>query len=217
LDSIEDEEKREKLRQIIDQVDAARELAELKEYALKCKIKPFDLEKPGKIFGRMMNKYNNSTNNIYHIDLANSALYRHLSQEGYDQKHIDAFFICFCKYTTNFTPENVLQHAYMYYVLYYCAMLDSDRSVKFKNNIKEVIDNLIKVNGRVLVNIPLVLTPEVEITPFESISDAEIEAIDKDYQETSASLDKTLEKFEDQLNSLESMMKAEAIENISEA
>lgn len=139
---IEDETKRNKLLSILDQIDAARALVELKEFAKACKIKSIEIEKPeNRIYSSFINKYKNSTNNIYDINLARSVLYRHLKGEGYSIKEVESFFILFCKQVNNYSVDKATDHAYMYYVLYYCAMLDGDKSDTFKNNVKEVIEN----------------------------------------------------------------------------
>ena len=147
---IEDEDKREKLISILDQIDEARALTTLKEFAKKCKIKSIELEKPDKVLNTFMRKYENSNNNIYAINTARLTLARHLSGEDYTPNDINAFFIAFVKQTTNFKPSIATEHAYMYYVLYYCALLDGDKSDTFKNNVKEVIANLRERNPRLV-------------------------------------------------------------------
>ena len=80
--------------------------------------------------------------------MARPILYRSLTQlydEKFTDKDIKSFFICFCKQCMNMSPEVVTDHAYMYYFLYYCVMLDGDKSDKFRNNLLEVIKN---VNAR---------------------------------------------------------------------
>lgn len=144
-DNIEDEEKRDKLKAILDQIDEARNLTLLKEYAKKTKIKSIEIEKPEKkAFAGFTAKYINSTNNIYDINLAKKMLARNLNST----LDADLFLILFCKQVKLYCVDNPLHHAYMYYVLYYCAMLDSDKSDTFKNNIREVINN-IKVRNNI--------------------------------------------------------------------
>ena len=145
---IEDEEKKQKMLAIIDQIDEARALTQLKEYAKHCRIKSIELEKPdNRIYSPFLFKYKNSTNNIYDINLSKKVLFRHLGSEGYSIRDIDAFFICFCKQVKNYSPTKPVDHAYMYYVLYYCALLDGDNSTVFKDNVKEVIKNLRERNS----------------------------------------------------------------------
>ena len=150
-DQIEDQEKKEKMLAILDQIDEARALTSLKEYAKTCKIKPIELEKPAnRIYSSFLFKYKNSSNNIYDINIAKKVLFRHLESKGYTIKDIDAFLICFCKQVKNYSPAKATEHAYMYYVLYYCALLDGDNSTVFIDNISEVINNLRERNPGLL-------------------------------------------------------------------
>jgi hypothetical protein len=146
---IEDEDKKFKLLTILDTIDSARNLNELKEYAKTCKLKKIELEKPyQRVFNNFLLKYKDSPNNIYHIDIAYKVLARHLAKynENHDTDYTDldavAFLVAFCKQVSNYSVSVATDHAYMYYVLYYCAMLDGDKSDKFINNAVEVINNL---------------------------------------------------------------------------
>ena len=141
-EKIEDEEKKARMIAILDQIDEARALTKLKEFAKSVKIKKIEFEKTeARVFRSFLNKYRNSTNNIYDIGVCWRVLFRHLSPE-YDEYAINAFFIAFCKQVQSYDINNPVDHAYIYYVLYYCAMLDGDKSDIFKNNVKEVIDIL---------------------------------------------------------------------------
>ena len=145
---IEDEEKRTKMIQILDQIDEARSLSSLKEYAKHCKIKSIELEKPdNRVYSSFLYKYKNSNNHIYDINVSKKVLFRHLEPQGYTIKDIDAFFIAFCKQVKNYSATKPVDHVYMYYVLYYCALLDGDNSTVFIDNVKEVINNLREINS----------------------------------------------------------------------
>ena len=147
-DEIDDPEKKKKMLSILDQLDEARSLNGLKEYAKHCKIKSIELEKPdNRVYMSFLAKYKNSSQNIYDINLAKKVLFRHLESSGYGIRDIDAFFICFCKQVKNYSPAKPIEHVYMYYVLYYCALLDGDNSDVFINNVKEVMDNLRQRNA----------------------------------------------------------------------
>ena len=147
-DKIDDEYKRNKLIAILDTIDSARDIDDLKKFALKCRIKPIEIEKvDARVYSSFLSKYKDSVNNIYDIHLAESVLIRHMDKLGYTPNQCRAFLICFCKYVKNYSVDNPIMHAYMYYVLYYCAMLDADRSEKFKNNVAMVIDNLLSHNN----------------------------------------------------------------------
>ena len=144
-DKLEDEEKKAKLLSILDRIDEARALTELKEYAKNCKIKKYDRERPDKVYNDFLNLYRNSTNNIYDIKLARNCIIRNMKELS--ESDVDLFLITFCKQVRLYNVDNMLHHSYMYYVLYYAAMLDGDKSDTFKNNIKEVIANVKKRNN----------------------------------------------------------------------
>ena len=140
-DQIKDKNAREKVKLILDMIDEARSLSGLKEFAKKSKIKKIEIEKPIKVFSDFRRKYETSSNNIYDIYLAHDSLLRNMKKEGLTEDDIDLFLIDFCHQVRLYSTDNPLHHAYMYYVMYYCVMLDSDTSDTFKNNIKEVILN----------------------------------------------------------------------------
>ena len=141
--SIEDEGKRERLNAILDRIEEARNLTELKEFAKTCKIKRYDIERPDKrVYAHFLSKYRDSVNNIYDITIAETVLTRQLALYGCDKIDVIMLLIAFCKQCKNYSVDNVLDHAYMYYFLYYCVMLDGDKSDKFKNNLLEVIKNV---------------------------------------------------------------------------
>ena len=156
LENIEDKGKRERLEKILDQIDDGYNLTSLKEYAKKCKIKRFDLEKPNKIIDRFSHKYKNSVYDTFSIQMAAQILARHLGEE-YNGNDILAFFLAFCKQTTNYKSDNILHHSYMYYVTYNIVLIDINVSEntkavsdKFLNNVREVINNLKERNKGVL-------------------------------------------------------------------
>lgn len=136
-EKIEDEEKKKKLLSIIDTIDEARALTELKEYAKKAKIKHIQLEKPNKVYVDFLNKYKDSSLNIYNISLARNAISRYLD----NPEDADIFCVSFCNQVRLYDIKNVLHHAYMYYVLYFAATIDGDKSGKFIENVKEVVAN----------------------------------------------------------------------------
>jgi len=160
-DKMEDPEKKAKLVAILDNVDEGYNLETLKEYAKSCKIKKYDLERPDKIYRSFLQKYKDSKFNIYGIDMAVPILLRNLNKDNegnpissdsadyFDELDINAFFVAFCKQTANYNPNtNPNQHAYMYYLMYNCIFTDintgdkKDVSIKFLENVKEVINNL---------------------------------------------------------------------------
>lgn len=160
-EKMEDEDKKKKLIAILDQIDDAYNLEALKEYSKNCKIKRFDLEKPNKYFDRFNNKYKDSPYKIYNIDMCVPALIRNINisdDEHYDADDCVAFLVAFCKQTLNMHPSVVLEHAYMYYLIYNIILIDMNKSDKTKyvsenfiKNIHEVMDNLRERNP-IIVN-----------------------------------------------------------------
>lgn len=155
-EKMEDEDKKKQVNAILDKIDEAYNLTELKEFAKKCKIKKFDLEKPEKIFSDFLRKYENSKYNVYDINMTRPILYRNLNtgdEEEYNQKDIDGFLVCFCKQCMNKRSDIVIDHSYMYYVIYNIVLMDMNKgeqkhvSDKFIENIKEVIINLRERNN----------------------------------------------------------------------
>lgn len=147
-EKIEDPEKKQRFLNVVDQIDDARSLNSLKEFAKKCKIRHIDLEMPRKIYKVFKEKYSKSSNNIYDITVAKQVLLRHMTDVS--EQDIDLFFIAFCKQVSGYTASDIIQHSYMYYVMYYCAMLDADTSDNFKNAIKEVIACVKERNKKLL-------------------------------------------------------------------
>ena len=150
---IEDEDKRNKMIEVLDNIDEAYNLSSLKEYCTKCKVKHIEIEKAGQktnVIDSFLNKYNDNIYNIYNIYSAETVLNRTFTKQDsdYNEKDVRAFFIAFCKQCMNYNPSDVNQHAYMYYVLYNIMLIDintgekKDVSEKFISNIKECMDNL---------------------------------------------------------------------------
>ena len=154
-EGLEDEEKKAKLLETLDTIDSAYSLDPLKEFAKTCKIKKYDIEQPKNYFRDFSTKYQNSSYNIYDIKLTLPILERHIvDNEVYNNADVVAFLVCFCKYIRNFKVENILEHTFMYYVIYNIILIDSnvsektkDVSDKFIENVKEVIDNLKERNS----------------------------------------------------------------------
>lgn len=150
VEAMEDEEKKEKLLKVLDTIDSAYSLDPLKEFAKNCKIKKYDLENPKNYFRDFINKYSKSEYNIYDIKLTLPILERKIvDNEKYNNADVVAFLVCFCKYIRNFNSDNIVEHSFMYYVIYNIVLMDANTSEKtievsniFANNIKEVMDNL---------------------------------------------------------------------------
>ena len=133
------EEKKNRIKQILNQIDDSRSLTTLKEFAKGCKIKKIEVEMPYKrVYIQFLNKYRYSSNNIYDIVLAHKALSRALQ----DEKGTTLFLIGFCKQVSKYSAENIFHHAYMYYTIYNCINLDTTLDLNFVKNVREVIDIL---------------------------------------------------------------------------
>lgn len=155
-EKIDDPEKKEKILSVLERIEEAYNLTELKEYCKKFKVKHIDIEKLDSRNYRIdgfLSKYDNSPYNIYSIYTAEKSLLRNInkdmpSTEQYNAKQIRAFFLAFCDQVKNYTPEDSLQHAYMYYVIYNTVLSDINTGDKkeisdiFLNNVRECIDNL---------------------------------------------------------------------------
>ena len=141
-------------------MNTAYELNELKEYCKKCKIRPIDVENPtkenNKDINHILDIYNNNPNfNIYNIYNAQAALERNLptEDEPYTSIHCRAFLIAFSKYCMNFSPTNTYEHIFMFYTIYNILLTDVNKgekasiSVKFLDNVRECIRNLIQRNN----------------------------------------------------------------------
>lgn len=150
LEKMQDGEKKDTLLTVLDNFDDAYSLTSMKEFAKKCKIKKYDLERPDKIYDNFLRKYVNSTYNIWDIKIVRPILARNLNTETeeFTEKDIDAFFICYCKQCLNMKPEIAQNHAYMYNIIYNITLIDINKgktkevSDTFINNIREVIYNL---------------------------------------------------------------------------
>ena len=159
IDEEKEPEKRQRGMEMLAQIDEAYNLTKLKEFAKKCKIKKFDLEKPNRIYESLLSKYRESKYNIYDINLAKPILYRHLNQNGgeeeYSANDIHAFLICFCKQCLNMKVDNALENLYMYNVIFNIIWLDIKKKAQneeeyqdgFLANVKEVIENLRQRNS----------------------------------------------------------------------
>jgi len=150
IETLEDEDKKKKLTETLDTIDSAYNLDTLAEFAKTCKIKKYDIEEPKNYFRDFITKYQNSNYNVYDIKLTLPILERKIvDNENYNNADIIAFLVCFCKFIRNYKVENILEHSYMYYVIYNIIIADSNTSENTKEvseifieNIKKVIDNL---------------------------------------------------------------------------
>ena len=142
-DKVKDEAKKERLNTIIQVIKNARSLDGLNEFAKTCKIKKIEIEKyQSRVFNQFLDKYKNSEKNMYDINIALAVVTRHMLEYNCSFEDSIKFMIAFCKFVQNYSPDDFMQHTYMYYVIYYCAMLDGQEDKTFKDNIFKVISTL---------------------------------------------------------------------------
>lgn len=129
-DSIEDENKKELAKKILDSVHGAFSLERLKAIAPTIKIKNFDYEKPKRAFDGFLNRYRDTASHIYDIYMCTNILHKHLIQnniiEESDNKYALKVMIGFARFccTNNYNPNNPEQHAFMYYFTNNIVLLD---------------------------------------------------------------------------------------------
>ena len=159
-EKVEDPEKKAKALEILDKIETTYKLEEFKEYCKKCKIRKIDVEKPESNknydIDRLLDKYKNNANfNIYNIYNAQLVLTRTINkdEQKYNSKQIRAFFIAFARYCMNFSPDNTLEHIFMFYTIYNVVLTDINTGDKagvsneFLANVKECINNLTTRNS----------------------------------------------------------------------
>jgi hypothetical protein len=147
-DKIEEADKKKRMKDILAKINEARQLDTLAEFAKTCKIKKIEVEKyQSRIFNTFLGKYKTSAKNIYDINIGLSVVTRHMLEYECTFEEAIKFMIVFCKFVQNYSPDNYLEHAYMYYVLYYCAMLDTEKSKTYTDNIFKVISAIREREG----------------------------------------------------------------------
>lgn len=144
----EDETKKEAIGMILDAINEGFTLERVIAAAGRTRIKKYDLEKPDKVFNIIHNKYNDSTYNIYSVNVACMILARHMKDE-YSVEDITKFFIVVCKVCMNYRPEVVVEHAFMYYVLYNSVLLDVYKGEEYEKFANEYKKNVRKVMDRI--------------------------------------------------------------------
>ena len=153
IDKLSDDEKKEKAEAILNSIKDAFALARLKEAAPKIKIKNFDLEKPGREYKDLMNKYIDNQYHIYDLFMITNVLNRHLLNlkliEKNDRTTAIKFVVAFCKFCKNYKTTVPEEHAFMYFVTYNIILLDIYKgdtydtySFEFLNNVLEVVHRL---------------------------------------------------------------------------
>lgn len=112
----------------------------------KFKFKPIELEKvESRVFNTFNIKYETSEFMIPNIMEALDVAIEKFPE--YDVKDITKFFIIFCKFCKNYTPDNIEQHTFMYYTLMNIITLnfedvnkDNEFAKSIRKSVSEVID-----------------------------------------------------------------------------
>lgn len=91
-------------------------------------------------------KYKNSKFKIDSLELAAKVLFRHLPDISEDR--IKAFLILFCRIAQNMHPNNISEHAYMYYTLKTITMLDA--YTKQEGGYQKTVDTLNRIMPELL-------------------------------------------------------------------
>lgn len=111
----------------------------------KLKFKPIELEKVSRVFNTFNRKYETSEFMIPNIMEALDVAIEKFPE--YDVKDITKFFIIFCKFCKNYTPDNIEQHTFMYYTLMNIITLnfedvnkDNEFAKSIRKSVSEVID-----------------------------------------------------------------------------
>ena len=113
----------------------------------KIKVKKFDIEKFDRNIASFNMKYEKSKNTIPNLDQAYPILRTALPEETSDIK-IKKFIVGFVKYTMNMDPNNIEDHAYMYYFvknIVHSNKYDkaNEDEITYYNHVIENINNFI--------------------------------------------------------------------------
>lgn len=83
-------------------------------YFAKTKIKPFEMEKPKKLYDDFKAKYKDSKFMIQDVENIIAPLINYV---GFTENEAKVFAILFCKYCKNMKADNLDEHIFMYYVI----------------------------------------------------------------------------------------------------
>lgn len=147
VEKVGDESKKALIGDVLDAVHDGFALERIKIAARENripKIKRFDIQKPSRSFDSFNGKYMKSTYNIYSIYTACKTLSRHMKDT--DENDVILFFVAIAKFCMNYTPENAVEHAFMYYAMYNPLLLDIYKgedydkfAEQYIGNVKEII------------------------------------------------------------------------------
>ena len=150
----------EMLTLIKDNIDNAFNLTEFKEFCKHCKIKNIEMKKPNRVYDSFIHKYETNDAVINDIRTCPDIIIRHLTEYTRNQ----AMMIClaYCKYCANMSPDNMVEHTFMYYFIrniiaidrinprgkVYASIADKDKKFydTFVANLRECMENLLERN-----------------------------------------------------------------------
>lgn len=122
ISDTEDTEKNQKIKDIAAGIVSAYDMRDFMEFCEhgKYKVRPFDLQKPQKVYKEFNYKYFDHKNTINNIGAAPLILQRH----GFEEAESHLIPIVFCKYCVNMKPDNLKEHTFMYYFIKNFIYLD---------------------------------------------------------------------------------------------
>lgn len=138
----EDDPKRAKLINVMDAINDAYHLTAVKNYVANSKpFKSIEIEKPqSRVFSGFEGKYANSDHNIYPLKLVVDILNKYNPTEVKDGNTL--FAIAFAKTCQNYSPEDVAQHAFMYYTVYNIILLDIYKGEDYDNYAPDLLKSV---------------------------------------------------------------------------
>ena len=153
----------EKLKEVKQSFEDAFNLEKFIEFCKTCKIKKIEIEKPDREFSHFNSKYSKHENTINDIRACPNILKHHLTEFNEDQCKMVC--VAFCKYATDMSPDNMLEHTFMYYFIRNIIMLhrinptgnnnydlieDKFKTfyISFKEAICKALNNLLERNPR---------------------------------------------------------------------
>lgn len=139
----EDDPKRMKLINVMDAINDAYHLTRVRNFVANG-FKPFrsiELEKPQqRVFSDFEAKYANSTHNIYPLKLVVDVLNKYNPTEVKDGNLM--FAMAFAKCCKNYSPDNVVEHAFMYYTIYNIILLDIYKGEDYDNYAPDLLESV---------------------------------------------------------------------------
>lgn len=136
------------IQDIIDSLFESIYLIRFSEFAIRAKIKPFEMEKPEKVYREFLYKYNNSKFMISNIADIVGPLQKYC---GFTEEESKEFSILFCKYTRNMKPSSLSEHTFMYYVIANILSINAlggniveDETNPIKNEFVDILTSNIK-------------------------------------------------------------------------